>query len=122
MFIQSSDLEEIDHIVNIPFRQAPWCYGPSQIRVTLEVVLASRQNGVDVRITACAEKVVDTTAILVCAVPGECIFHNGGQGPHIGEVGPQAVMSGDVRSVKLLSAGGPEAFTWVVKVPNIQIT
>jgi hypothetical protein len=87
----------------------------------VEVVLRSGQHGVDVRVAARAEQVVHAAAVLVVAVPGEAVGDDCDEGPHVGEVGPEAVVGGYVSGVKLPGAGGPEAFAGVVAVPDVEI-
>lgn len=89
--------------------------------MAVEVVLRSGQHGVDVRVAARAQQVVHAAAVLVLAVPCEAVGDDGDEGPHVGEVGPEAVVGGDVGGVKLARAGGPEAFTGVVAVPDVEI-
>jgi hypothetical protein len=62
-----------------------------------------------------------TTTILIGAVPGEGVLEDGGERTHVGKVGPEAIVGAEVRGVELLGAGGPEAFTGVVKVPDVEV-
>jgi hypothetical protein len=65
---------------------------------------------------------VDAAAVLVLAVPGEAVGDDCDEGPHVGEVGPETVVGRYVGGVKLASAAGPEAFTGVVAVPDVEVT
>lgn len=87
----------------------------------MEVVLRPRQHGVDVRVAACAQQVVHAAAILVLAIPREAVGDDGDERPHVGEIGPEAVVGGDVGGVKLAGTAGPEAFARVVAVPDVEI-
>lgn len=87
----------------------------------MEVVLRSGQHGVDVRVAARAQQVVHAAAVFVRAVPREAVGDDCDKGPNVGEVGPEAVVRGDVCGMQLPSARGPEAFTGVVAVPDVEI-
>lgn len=60
-----------------------------------------------------AEEVVAPPTVLIYPVPGECVCDNCHEGAHVGEGGPQAVVSRNVRGVELFRAGGPEAFAGI---------
>lgn len=121
LVIQPGNLEQVQHIVDVILSQSPLSHSPAQVRVAVEVVLRSGQHGVDVRVAARAQQVVHAAAVLVLAIPCEAVGDDGDEGPHVGEVGPEAVVGGDVGGVKLAGAGGPEAFTGVVAVPDVEI-
>lgn len=70
-------MEEVDHVVDVRFVKAKSVYGPHQIRVAVKVVLLTRENCVDVRVAARAEQVMDSSAILVNAVPVQTVVDNG---------------------------------------------
>lgn len=86
LVIKASDLENIDHIMNILFVQSVRQYRTCQVGVALIVILSPAQDCVDVRIAAGAQQVMDPTAVLVLAVPRECILNNGGERSHIWQV------------------------------------
>lgn len=121
LLIQTSYLENVNHIMDIllvqPVRQHRAC----QVRMALEVVVAAAENRVDVRITTRAEEIVYASTVLILAVPVQRVLDDGGQRAHVRQIGPEAVARRNVAGVKLLGATRPEAFAGVVRVPNVQI-
>lgn len=101
LVIQPRNLEQVQHIVDVILSQPPLGHGTAQVGVAVEVVLRSRQHGVDVRVAACSEQVVHAAAVFVLAVPGEAVGDDCDEGSHVGEVGPQAVVRCDVCGMKL---------------------
>lgn len=119
LLVQPGDLKNVDDVVHVLLVQAPGQHRAGQVGVALEVVGAAGEHGVDIGVAAGAEQVVDAAAVLVGAVPREGVLDDGGEGPHVGEVGPEAIMGRDVRGVELLGAAGPEAFAGIVEVPDV---
>lgn len=121
VLVQPRDLEDVEHVMHVRLVEAELAHRPRQVRVAVEVVLRAREEGVDVGIAPRAEQVVDAAAVPVHAVPVEAVVDDGGEGPHVGQVGPQTVVRADVRGVELLRAAGPEAFSRIMTVPDVQI-
>lgn len=121
LIIQSSNLEQVQHIVDVILSQSPLGHGTAQVRVAVEVVLRSGQHGVDVRVAARAQQVVHAAAVFVLAVPREAVGDDGDEGSHVREVGPEAVVGSYVRGMHLPGAGRPETFARVVAVPDVEI-
>lgn len=86
------------------------------------VLLASREQSVDVWVTSCSEEVVTAEAIFVGLVLSEAVRNDSEERSEIRETGPETVSSGKVGGMELASTGRPEAFTRIVEVPNIEIT
>jgi hypothetical protein len=119
--IQPRDLKDVEHVVDIRLGEAKRGDGAREVGVAVKVVLRARQHRVDVGVAARAQQVVRAAAVLVVAVPRQSVVNDGGEGPHVWQAGPQAVVSRDVRGVQLARAGGPEALTRVVPVPDVEV-
>lgn len=83
LVIQPSDLEQIDHIVNIRLIQSEGSYSSSQVRVTVEIVCLARQYRVDVRVTTRTKQVVDAAPMLILAIPGKTVCDDGDEWAHV---------------------------------------
>lgn len=84
-------------------------------------VLATAQHRIDVGIAPRAEQIMTAAAHLVDAVVGERVANDGAQRSEIRQRRPKPVADGDVRGMQLAGACGPETFSWVVQIPEVEI-
>lgn len=92
LFIQASHLKDVDDVVDIALGKSIRRHSTDEVGVAVEIVLGSREDGVDVRVAAGAQQVVHAAAVLVLAVPGQAVGDDGGKRAHVGEAGPKAVV------------------------------
>ncbi|MNR41889.1 hypothetical protein D3C85_1603370 [compost metagenome] len=59
--------------------------------------------------------------MLVDTVASQAVIGDGHQGPQEWQVRPQPVMGADVGALKLARARCPQAFPWIVGIPDVEV-
>ena len=60
--------------------------------------------------------------MLVDAIAGQTVIGDGHQGPQEWQVRPQPIMGADVGALKLARARCPQAFPWIMGIPDVEVS
>ncbi|EEQ41182.1 hypothetical protein CLUG_05311 [Clavispora lusitaniae ATCC 42720] len=89
--------------------------------MAVEVIFLARNELLHVWVTTCSQSVVNPSTPL-CVSSAQSIGGDGDQGTQEGQDRPQAVKLGHVSRVQLTGSSSPEPFSWVVEIPDVQVT
>jgi hypothetical protein len=96
-------------------------HGADEVRMAVAVEIRAGEHGVDIRVAAAAQQVVDAAAIGIDAVLGEAVGGDGRERAEIRQARPQPVEGRDMGALKLARARRPEPFTRIVPVPDVEV-
>ena len=100
--------------------ETPGQHGARQVGVAVEIERLAHEQLGDIGIAARSQEVVAASAILVFAVLDR-LPRDGQHRAEIGQDRPEPVVAGEVAALQLPGAGRPEALSWVVQVPGVEI-
>src|SRR5712664_1473053 len=117
---QPGDLEDVQHVVDIQLVETVRGDRAHQVRVAAEVEVLAVEHLVHVGVAAGPEEIVAARPVLVAPV-ADAVVGDREHRPEVRQAGPEAVVGGDVRAVKLLGAGGPEALARIAEAPRVEV-
>src|SRR5229473_349107 len=117
---QPGDLEDVQHVVDIQLVETVRGDRAHEIRVAAEVEVLAVEHLVHVGVAAGPEEIVATRPVLVAPV-ADAVVGDREHRPQVRQAGPEAVVGGDVRAVKLLGASGPEALARITEAPRVEV-